>query len=171
MCYNTGMKYVPKPYTLLSVDEHGNEIRQYEDGTLRNQKGHALTKIPNDGHEITHENARDYHRMRKEKIIRAIEERLQDVTKTNAPAYAIAAIVEKRARIAMTDETRTGNEAARIVLSAVDAYQDKRDAEKTTVQRHEYSMDNETRALLEAVLAERRTNVRENGDTEEIEKE
>jgi hypothetical protein len=141
-------------YDLLGYDEKG-EIRRYRDGTLRNENGWAREKIPNDGYEITHENARSYHAMRKAKILRAIEAKVQDVTKTNAPAEAIAAIVGKRAEIAMKDKTRTGNDAAKIVLSAVDAYQVKETVTQQTT-RHEYAMDDDTKALLESMLRDRR---------------
>jgi hypothetical protein len=145
-----------KTYVLLSVDADGNERRQYDNGQIRNQNG-ALLELPDalKEHAITSDTARTFHAMRKAKILRAIEARLQDVTKTNIPADAIAAIVAKRAAIAMSDDTRTGNEAAKIVLSAVDAYQDK--AQETThVQRHEYTIDDETRQLLEAMVTRRR---------------
>lgn len=152
MCYNQNMG---KPYTLLEVREDGTEVRQYEDGNIRNQRGQLLV-LPENAPVITSENARQYHQMRKDKILRAIESRIQDVTKTNAPAEAIAAIVGKRASIAMKDETRTGNEAAKIVLSAVDAYQDKRDGDHQTTTRHEYAIDDDTKALLHAMLRQRR---------------
>lgn len=142
-------------YELLEVKEDGTEIRKYEDGTIRNQKGHALTKLPNEGHEITVDNARHYHALRKAKILHAIEAKITDITRTNAPAEAIAAIVGKRAEIAMKDKTRTGNDAAKIVLSAVDAYQEKQTA-VTNTERHEYTIDDDTKALLHALLTERR---------------
>lgn len=143
-------------YDLLHVDESGNEVRRYKDGSLRNQNGHLLAKLDNAGYEITQENARHYHALRKAKILREIESKLKDVTKTNAPAEAIAAIVGKRAEIAMNDDTRTGNEAAKIVLSAVDAYQDKQNNDQQTTIRNEYTMDAETKALLYAMIQERR---------------
>ena len=151
-----------KPYTLLETREDGTEVRQYENGYIRNQNGQLLV-LPENAPVITSENAREYHKMRKAKILRAIEEKLVDVTKTNAPAEAIANIVGKRAEIAMTDDTRTGNEAAKIVLSAVDAYQSK-DERHETVTRHEYTIDDETRAILTRMIRERR-----DGTEEEIE--
>src|SRR5688500_4828148 len=148
-----------KPYTLLSIDENGNEVRLYEDGTKRNQLGHTL-ELPAaiSGHPITSENAHTFHKLRKQKTLEAIERKLVDVTKTNAPADAIAHIVGKRAEIAMRDETRTGNEAAKIVLQAVDAYQDKQTPQQQTTIRNEYAMDDETKELLHAILRERRDN-------------
>lgn len=163
-CYNIGMDYSTlsviqsfEKYDLLHVDDEGNEVRRYKDGTLRNQNGQALSK-PNvfNEHLITSDTARTYHALRKAKILREIEAKLQDVTKTNAPASAIAAIVGKRAEIAMNDDTRTGNEAAKIVLSAVDAYQDKQTADQTTTIRNEYALDDKTRELFERMTRERR---------------
>ena len=151
LCYNTGMT---TKYELLEVRDDGTEIRRYHDGYIRNQNGQIIV-LPENAPVITSENAHEYHRMRKQKILDAIESKLKDVTKTKLPADAIAEIVGKRARIAMTDDTRTGNEAAKIVLSAVDAYQDKTNV-TAQVQRHEYSIDDDTKALLTALLHERR---------------
>jgi hypothetical protein len=43
--------------------QDGTTARLYPDGSIRNEKGHPIpgTKIPNEGHEITHENAREFH--------------------------------------------------------------------------------------------------------------
>lgn len=147
---------VPK-YELLGMDDNGNEIRLYRDGSKRNQNGQLIERPEYAQLTITSENAHEFHAMRKRKILNAIESKLKDVTKTNIPADAIAAIVGKRAEIAMKDDSRTGNEAAKIVLSAVDAYQDKT-TEQTTVMRNEYVMDAATRELLEQILESRREN-------------
>ena len=162
--HETRTDVLPK-YELLSVDADGNEVRRYRDGSTRDQRGRTLAFIPGGNELITAETARAYHAKRKAKILAAIESKLTDITRTTVPADAIAAIVGKRAEIAMNDDTRTGNDAAKIVLSAVDAYQDKAPHETTNTQRHEYTMDAETRALLEAVLRERRENT--DGDAEE----
>jgi hypothetical protein len=162
-CYNTVMDYNTltviqsfDKYDLLHIDDNGNEVRRYKDGTIRNQNGQSLSKIPNNGHDITRENARSYHAMRKAKILSEIESKLKDVTKTNAPAEAIAAIVGKRAEIAMRDDTKTGNDAAKIVLSAVDAYQDRQPTEQVSTIRNEYILDDDTRQLFERMTRERR---------------
>lgn len=145
LCYNKGMG---KHYELLKV-ENGVEWRRYDDGTIRNQNGQMLV-LPEGLPAITSDNAHNYHRMRKEKILRAIEAKVMDVTKTNIPADAVGAIVAKRAAVAMNDDGKVGNDAARIVLQAIDAYQDK--VEKSTVTRNEYAMDAETLAILRAMM-------------------
>lgn len=147
---------VPK-YTVVGQDTEGREIRLYEsDGSIRNWRGQLLAQHPK-AELITADNSQAYNKRRKQKILEAIESRITDVTKMNHPAEAIAAIVGKRAQIALTDETRTGNDAAKIVLSAVDAYQDKA-VEQTMVTRNEYVMDTATRELLERILESRREN-------------
>ena len=143
-----------KQYTEITLRD-GRIARDYGDGIPRNERGHIIQKQEN-APVITHENARIYHAMRKAKILAAIESRVQDVTKTNAPADAIAAIVAKRATVAMNDDTRTGNEAAKIVLSALDAYQEKRSADEPTTIRNEYAMDADTLQLLRDMIQERR---------------
>lgn len=163
-----------KKYIVLSVDDDGNEIRQYENGDLRNQKG-QLVQVPEriENLQITSETARDYHRMRKQKILDAIEREITDLTKTKAPSDAIAKIVRKRAEIALKDDSKTGNDAAKIVLSAVDAYQNRVNEDRTSVLRHEYAMDDDTKQLLEALLRERRDSstyvlTQGDGDDDEI---
>lgn len=152
-------KYTPKPYELISRDEvTGDEVRLYADGSKRNQNGRLLEKLPGGNELITSETARQYHALRKQKILESIEQTLTDITKTKLPADAIAAIVGKRAQIAMTDDTRTGNEAAKIVLSAVDAYQDRKVETKENITRHEYTIDDDTRRLLMTMIQERRGN-------------
>ena len=151
-------------YEIVEILPDGQEIRRYENGDLRNQNGHMIQPIEGQNI-ITHDTARSHHKMRKDKILQAIESRLQDVTKMSAPAEAIAAIVGKRAEIAMKDKTRTGNEAAKIVLGAVDAYQDKQET-RTNVLRNEYAIDTQTVELLERIAQARsnRTNVLQSGE-------
>lgn len=144
-----------KTFEVLEVREDGTEVRLYENGEKRNQRGQLIEAAPWNNI-ITSETAHEYNRRRKQKVLEAIESKLMDVTKMGAPAEAIAHIVGKRAEIAMSDDSRTGNEAAKIVLSAVDAYQDKAAPEKTNVTRHEYAIDEETKALLEEMLRARR---------------
>lgn len=146
-----------KKWELLEVLEDGTEVRLYESGEKRNQNGQLIEAAPWNKI-ITPEISREYQKRRKEKVLEAIEQKLVDVTKTHAPAEAIAHIVGKRAEIAMRDESRTGNEAAKIVLSAVDAYQDKAVQENTNVTRHEYTIDEETKALFQQLLEQRRRN-------------
>jgi hypothetical protein len=142
-------------YTVIGMTDDNHEIRLYDNGDKRNELGHLLENNGKGNEIITPETARTYHAMRKQKILAAIESKLKDVTKTNAPAEAIAAIVGKRAQIAMTDDTRTGNDAAKIVLLAVDAYQNKT-TEQAQITRHEYTVDEETRLLLHAMIQDRR---------------
>lgn len=155
--YNGDMTREKKPYTLLETTDDGHEIRLYEDGSKRNERGQLIEKAYDDAAPIiTPETARLLHAARKQKILDAIENKLTSVTRTRAPADAIAHIVGKRAEVAMDDNGRAGNEAAKIVLSAVDAYQEKRADDYTKTTRHEYAIDDETKALLHEMLRQRR---------------
>jgi hypothetical protein len=145
-----------RTYVLLEIRDDGTEVRQYPNGDIRNQKGQIIESVNLSAHAITPDNARQYHAMRKDKILRAIESRVMDITKTNIPADAIGAIVGKRAEIAMNDDTRTGNEAAKIVLQALDAYQQKDTGDKTTTIRNEYVLDDKTREIVMRIAESRR---------------
>lgn len=151
-CYNTGMG---KPYTLLEILPDGTERRQYENGDIRNQNGQLLelgTQLEN--HLITSDTARDYHQMRKAKMLAAIEAGVMRVTDAPNPAEAAGHIVAKRAEVALRDNGRAGNEAAKIVLAAMDALQDKRQ-ETTHTERHEYTLDTETMDTIAKMIAVR----------------
>lgn len=148
-------------YTI--IEHNGQQARLYPNGDIRNERGQVLQLAQNRlaEHAITSENARDFHRMRKEKTLKAIEEGVMRVTDAPNPAEAIARIVSKRASIAMKDETRVGNDAAKIVLLAMDALQDKRQ-ETTQTQVHEYRLDDDTMRIVEAMIQARRGNTAEN---------
>lgn len=150
-----------KKYELLEVMEDGTEVRRYlKDNSLRDQNGYWLDVHPGgEGHQITKENVAQFHRRRKEKILEAIEAELTDLTKSRAPAEAIGKLVRKRAEIAMSDDGRTGNEAAKIVLQAVDAYQARLEKQAPQVQRHEYAIDSETLEMLKNFAAMKRGEV------------
>src|SRR5688572_25771642 len=55
------------------ITHQGQPARLYPDGSIRNERGHPLpgTKIPNDGHEITHDNAREM-LLRRHELKRAV---------------------------------------------------------------------------------------------------
>lgn len=143
-------------YRVIGYTDDGMEVREYADGSKRDSKGRLLS-LPErlESHLITSENAHDYHKARKAKILQSIEQSVMDVTKTRLPSDAIGAIVGKRAQIAMTDDSRVGNEAAKIVLQAIDAYQNRVDT-STNVLRNELVLDDNTRALLERLAQMKR---------------
>lgn len=155
------MDNITRKYVLIGTDDNGNEIREYQDGSIRNQNGHLLKRPDYDGIQtITKDNAHDYLKRRKEKILESIEQSVMDVTKTRLPSDAIGAIVGKRAAIAMTDDTRVGNEAAKIVLQAIDAYQNRvQESNSTNVLRNELTIDDNTRKLLERIADMKRNDV------------
>lgn len=152
MCYNMGMG---KPYTLLETKADGTEVRLYENGDKRNQNGQLLEHNGKGNEIITPENSRYYRELRKQKILTAIENGLMRVTDAPNPSEAIAHIVTKRAEVAMLDNGRAGNDAAKIVLAAMDALPD-RQTENVQVQRHEYSIDEDTMRVVEELVRMRR---------------
>ena len=150
-------------YTYIEYD--GQQVRQYEDGTLRRDNG-TLVKKPDflAIHSFTPELAQKAHETRKKRILEAIEQGVMRVTEAPNPAEAIGRIIEKRARVAMNDEGRAGNEASKIVLLALDALQDKKQ-ETIQTQRHEYTMDADTLRIVEAMVRARRDGATIEADT------
>jgi hypothetical protein len=98
------------------------------------------------------------HRKRKEKILRAVENGLMRVTGTDTQYEAISRIVEKRAQVAMDDSGRAGNDAAKIVLAAIDALPDRTVKQEQTVT-HEYSIDPDTMRIVEQMVRARRDGI------------
>jgi len=146
------------------VQHNGRQARLYPNGDIRDDNGRVL-QLGDDRlqvHAITSENARQYHQMRKEKILKAVESGVMRVTNAPDPYAAISRIVERRAEVAMSDNTRAGNDAARIVLQALDALQDK--AQETTVTHvTEHKIDPDTMRVVESMLRARRDgNIQEN---------
>lgn len=148
-----------KPYTLLETREDGTEVRLYENGDKRNQYGQIIDGVSGKDTIITVDNTAEYRRQRKINMLRAIESGLMRVTDAPNPAEAIAHIVSKRAEIAMKDDGRAGNDAAKIVLAAMDALPDKQ-TETVQTQRHEYTIDPDTMRVVEEMVRMRRDGTR-----------
>lgn len=140
-------------YELLETLPDGTERRRYPNGSIRDQNGRMLER-PDYLPVITSDTAYLLHRKRKEKYLQAIEAAVTHVTSANTPAEAAGYIVAKRAKVAMSDDGRAGNEAAKIVLAAMDALQDKRQ-ETTHTERREYTVDAETLRIVERMAAMR----------------
>jgi hypothetical protein len=154
MCYNTGMA---KTYKVLETKPDGHEVRLYEDGSKRDERGWLLELAPGIRDTVirTPERAREVHEIRKRKILERIEQGVTDALKADTPYHAIAYIIATRAKVAMESDGREGNDAAKLVLQAMDAFQDKRETH-TTVQRNEYVMDDETRDIIMRIVEAKR---------------
>lgn len=140
------------------IEFNGKPARKYPDGAIRNEKGQLMQFPPSlEGKNIQNsEQASALAKRRKQLYLEAIEQGLQDA----APGYgtpheAVRHIIKKRAQVAMSDEGRAGNDAARLVLEAADALQDKKQ-ENVQVQRMEYTIDEETRALIMEIAHQKR---------------
>ena len=78
-------------YELITYDGSnetykGKKVRRYfSDGSLRNDRGHTIEKLPNNGHDITAENSRDYARKRWEKYQNAAAEAVRAEVGSIAP--------------------------------------------------------------------------------------
>lgn len=143
-----------KPYTLLKVED-GVEHRQYENGDVRDQNGRLIVRPERiKDAEITQENALAMRQRRKDKMLEAVERGVMKATQADNPYEAVSHIISKRAKVAMTDEGRAGNDAAKLVLEALDAWQDKKNV-KEEVQRHVYEIDPDTMALIEEMTRNR----------------
>ena len=143
-------------WELIETKPDGSEVRKYPNGDLRNEKGHLLeapARIKET--QITTETASAMGKRRKEKIIEAVEQGVMKVTAKGTPEEAVGALIAKRAQIAMNDDGRTGNEATKIVLGAMDAMPDKV-VEMQHNQTVTHELDDETREVVERMLASRR---------------
>lgn len=151
MCYNCNMSEETK-YELLKVEE-GVEWRKYPNGHIRNQKGQLLV-LPEEireNHLITSENHHEFIEARKNRYLAAMEAGVTEGARAYGVEEAMSKIMARRAQVALSDGGKAGNDAARIILDALDAYQDKR-VRQENVQRQEYSIDPDTMAVLEKLL-------------------
>jgi len=152
-------------YELLEILPDGREKRRYPNGDIRDNNG-RLIQIPERVTDmtITDETSAHFRQLRQQKMLKAIENGLMRVTDAPNPSEAVAHIVSKRAEIAMTDNGRAGNDAAKIVLAAIDALPDRRH-EQIQTQRHEYTIDKETMRIVEEMIRMRRDGyTKENND-------
>lgn len=145
------------------IIHEGKPARLYANGDIRDLRG-RIVKLGDDRmrqYAITSETAHEFHQKRKEKILKAIEAGVMRVTDAPDPYAAISRIVEKRAEVALQDNNKAGNDAARIVLQALDALQDRRQ-ETTVTNRQEYSIDPDTMRIVEGMMRARRDFSEEN---------
>lgn len=140
------------------IEFRGQSARRYPDGCIRNEKGQLLVFPPHlEGKNITSpERASELGRRRRERYLEAIEAGLKDAQPgLDTPEEAVRRIIAKRARVAMTDEGRSGNDAAKLVFEAADILAEKKQ-QVVQVQKHEYVMDEETRNVLETLIRMKR---------------
>lgn len=137
------------------IEFRGQPARLYPNGDIRNEKGHLLTRPERiKDMTITPENTQSFKNRRKEKMLEAIEAGVMKATDAPDPAAAVMEIIARKAKVAMNDDGRVGNEATRIILDALDAYQDKKH-ENVQVQRHEYVVDEKTQRMLLEIMSHR----------------
>lgn len=156
MCYNWGMSE-EKAYELIKIEEDGTEWRKYPNGYIRDQKGRILV-LPEhirENHLITPEKHAEYMKRRKERYMAAMEAGVTEGLQAYGVEEAIAKIMAKRAQVAVSDDGRAGNDAAKLILQALDAFQEKQ-VKHEHVQRQEYYLDPETAGILERMLDRKR---------------
>ena len=142
------------------IEFKGQPARLYhKDGSIRDEKGHVLKKPDYImKYSITSELSKEYRSRRKELMLQAVEDGVIKATKAADPYAAMSRIIQRRAEVAMKDDGRAGNEAAKIVMEALDAYQDKK-SENVNVQRNEYVIDEATQNMLLDIMSNRQEDV------------
>lgn len=98
----------PKPFQI--VIHEGRELRDYGDGSLRDEKGivrHVNSAV-----------ARERGMQRYYKGKEAVAQALQDYYNTESPEEGLYKLALKKIAIADQDNTRVGNEAFRMVLKS-----------------------------------------------------
>lgn len=97
-----------KPYSIVMYQ--GKELRQYEDGTLRDEKG-IIRSAPS---AVMRERVMHRYHMGKEAVAKA----LQDYYSAETPEEAYYKLAMRKIEIAANDNTRVGNEAFRMIGKA-----------------------------------------------------
>lgn len=136
------------------IEYEGQPARKYADGSIRDEKGHWLVRS-SPAPLFTTENASEMGKRRKQKMLEAVEQGVMDATEMPNPYEAVSLLIKVRAQVALEDKGRAGNEAAKMVLEALDAKPDKQ-SETVQTQRMEYVIDPETLAMLEKIAQMKR---------------
>lgn len=97
-----------QPYEIIEYE--GKEARKYPNGVIRSPKGYIVFMPP--------EIARGMERQRKVSGEERAREGIKLATQSESPEEAVMKIIRARALVAMTDNGRAGNDAAKLVLVA-----------------------------------------------------
>jgi len=97
-----------QPYEIIEYE--GQEARRYPDGVIRSTKGYVLSLPP--------DVARELERRRRAIGEERAREGIMKGTQSDTPEDAVMKIVRARAIVAITDQGRPGNDAAKLVLQA-----------------------------------------------------
>lgn len=115
------MVYIPKPYEV--IEYKGGTARKYEDGSIRNERGQALEKIPSSAPPITSETARTLAELRKkkkhERAMAGANRALEGIEGWEKPQGDdfIEALVEAQTKQALTGDPAYTTKAAEFVMT------------------------------------------------------
>lgn len=134
----------------------GTEGKKWENGSITNAKGHIVVPSKNAVKIVTSEQAKEMagkrHERRKEVVEQYVTKAVIEhgkVGKRKRGAFmsddALGMIVAARVKVAMKDDGRAGNDAARFVFQVLDAMPS--DKDKNTVV-HQHELSDKTVALL-----------------------
>lgn len=124
----------------------GTQGKQWKNGSITRLNGTIFKPSDNAVKIVTSEQAVEMaekrHEKRKETIEKAVTKAVKRVTKVRgafASDDALGAILAKRAMVALTDEGRAGNDAAKLVFHVLEALPDQKKGEQKVVHQHQLS--------------------------------
>lgn len=117
------------------VEYEGRSVRKYPDGSLRNEHGSFIRPSVT----LSPEQAKAMVQARWNKARQKALEAIKEETGVEDEWDGVKAILRKRVRVALTDDGRAGNDAAKMILQAADVMRDHRIKEVIVNHGHELS--------------------------------
>lgn len=135
------------------VEFEGKQVRKYPDGSLRNDHG-AIVKI-------SPERGRLMQQRRKITGLVEAGKAIQEATESETPEEGVRKILKKRVEVALTDNGRAGNDAAKLVLLASGHLTNERKVDVSGEVQHRAmpELDPETLEALMRIVERRRQEV------------
>lgn len=118
----------------------GRKGKRWENGSVTDAAtGHIIVPSRNAVKIVTSEDARTMANKRHAKRQAVIEKHVKKATGAFSTDAALGKIAAKRARVALNDDGRAGNDAAKFVFLVLDALPEKKKELATVVHQHELS--------------------------------
>lgn len=139
--------YQPKTEGFEIVDlPDGTQGKKWENGSVTRMNGTLVYPADNAGKIVTSEQAREMaakrHEARRETIEKYVQaEAAKHVKATGAFSTddALGVLAAARARVALNDEGRAGNDAAKLIFMLLEAMPDSKKNEQRIVHQHQLS--------------------------------
>lgn len=146
MSFSRGIKYpLEEGFEIVELPD-GTQGKKWANGSITNAKGHIVVAAENSNRIVTREDAQEMVAKRvakrKETIEKYVTAAVRKKTKASGAFQsddALGVLLAKRAEVALEDNGRAGNDAAKLVLHVLEALPDQKKNEVKVTHQHELS--------------------------------